>query len=61
MQSDVKERITDQIKSQRIMLFMKGTPAFPQCGFSNQVVQILRFRLLGHIRTSPNTIGRVIP
>ena len=43
MQSEVKEQITDQIKSQRIMLFMKGTPAFPQCGFSNQVVQILRF------------------
>ena len=43
MEPEVKERITNQIKSHRIMLFMKGTPAFPQCGFSNQVVQILRF------------------
>ena len=42
MDSDLREQIDNQIKSNRITLFMKGTPAFPQCGFSNQVIQILR-------------------
>lgn len=43
MDDSLKEQIDSHVKSQRVMLFMKGTPAFPQCGFSNQVVQILRF------------------
>ena len=42
MDADLREQIDSQIKSNRITLFMKGTPAFPQCGFSNQVIQILR-------------------
>jgi monothiol glutaredoxin len=30
-----------EVKSKDVVLFMKGTPQFPQCGFSGQVVQIL--------------------
>lgn len=39
--SDVKTWIADQVKSGDVILFMKGTRDFPQCGFSGQVVQIL--------------------
>ncbi|MFG1357445.1 Grx4 family monothiol glutaredoxin [Xanthobacter pseudotagetidis] len=33
--------IDHEVKSTDVVLFMKGTPQFPQCGFSGQVVQIL--------------------
>jgi monothiol glutaredoxin len=33
--------IENEVKSNDVVLFMKGTPGFPQCGFSGQVVQIL--------------------
>ena len=39
--SDAQIRIADLVKSNDVVLFMKGTPQFPQCGFSGQVVQIL--------------------
>ena len=39
---DVIERIKDQLGSSPVILFMKGTPDFPQCGFSGQTVQVLR-------------------
>ncbi len=42
MDTALQDQIDQQISSQRVMLFMKGTPAFPQCGFSNQCIQILR-------------------
>jgi monothiol glutaredoxin len=35
------ERIEAEIKATPVVLFMKGTPVFPQCGFSARVVQIL--------------------
>jgi len=35
------ERIEADIKSNPVVLYMKGTPVFPQCGFSARVVQIL--------------------
>ena len=38
---DVSENIKNEIESNDIVLFMKGTPAFPMCGFSAAVVQIL--------------------
>ena len=38
---DVNELIKNEIKSNDVVLFMKGTPAFPMCGFSASVVQIL--------------------
>ncbi len=37
----INEWINGQVKANDVVLFMKGTPAFPQCGFSGQVVQIL--------------------
>ena len=37
----IKQFIDNEVKSNDIVLFMKGTPQFPQCGFSGQVVQIL--------------------
>ncbi|MCX8134205.1 MAG: Grx4 family monothiol glutaredoxin [Roseococcus sp.] len=39
--SDVVERIEADIKNNPVVLYMKGTPVFPQCGFSARVVQIL--------------------
>jgi len=39
---DVIERIKDQLGSHPIVLYMKGSPDFPQCGFSSQVVQVLK-------------------
>ena len=40
---DVKAWIDNEVKANEVVLFMKGTPAFPQCGFSGQVVQILDY------------------
>jgi monothiol glutaredoxin len=37
----IKQFIDNEVKSNDVVLFMKGTPQFPQCGFSGQVVQIL--------------------
>lgn len=39
----INEFIGNEVKSQDVVLFMKGTPGFPQCGFSGQVVQILDY------------------
>ncbi|MFZ2102073.1 MAG: glutaredoxin domain-containing protein, partial [Oricola sp.] len=41
--SGIKEFIDQEVKSNDVVLFMKGTPGFPQCGFSGQVVQILDY------------------
>jgi len=38
---DTKERIKQQVTGNRVMLYMKGTPQFPQCGFSALAVQVL--------------------
>ncbi|RMF06571.1 MAG: monothiol glutaredoxin, Grx4 family, partial [Candidatus Neomarinimicrobiota bacterium] len=40
---NLKEEIAQAIKQEPILLFMKGTPEMPRCGFSNQVVQILNY------------------
>ena len=40
--SDVKQRIDDLVKGNRVVLFMKGTAQFPQCGFSGRAVQVLK-------------------
>ncbi|HEY4645412.1 MAG TPA: Grx4 family monothiol glutaredoxin [Steroidobacteraceae bacterium] len=42
MSVDVVERIKQQITAKPAVLFMKGTPDFPQCGFSAQTVAALR-------------------
>lgn len=41
--SDVHELIDSEVKSNDVVLFLKGTPQFPQCGFSGQVVQVLDY------------------
>ena len=38
---DIIETIKDQVNSNPILLYMKGSPDAPQCGFSAQVIQIL--------------------
>ena len=39
--SDVNTRIGDIVTSNDVVLFMKGTPLFPQCGFSSRAIAIL--------------------
>ncbi len=39
--SDVNERISKIVNENDVVLFMKGTPLFPQCGFSSRAVAIL--------------------
>jgi len=41
----VMQQIDEEVKNNDVMVYMKGTPDFPQCGFSNRVVQI--FKQLG--------------
>ena len=38
---DVTEQIKNEIKSNDVVLFMKGTPVFPMCGFSASVTEVL--------------------
>src|SRR5678815_5375977 len=39
---DLKKKIEDMVKANKVVIFMKGTPEAPRCGFSNQAVQILK-------------------
>jgi monothiol glutaredoxin len=41
--SAIEQFIDNEVKSNDVVLFMKGTPDFPQCGFSGKVVQILDY------------------
>lgn len=38
----INERIEEQLNGHNVLLYMKGTPYFPQCGFSSKAVQILQ-------------------
>ena len=40
--SDVQQRIDSLVKSNKVVLFMKGDAQFPMCGFSGRAVQILK-------------------
>ena len=40
--SDTQQRIDELVKSNGIVLFMKGNASFPQCGFSGRAIQILK-------------------
>ncbi len=42
MSTEVNARIEEQLKSHDVLLYMKGSPDFPQCGFSGQVVAALK-------------------
>ena len=39
----IEQFIENEVRSNDIVLFMKGTPQFPQCGFSSQLVEILEY------------------
>ena len=39
----VFDRIREEVEGNDVVLFLKGTPVFPQCGFSNAVVQVLTY------------------
>lgn len=41
MTTDVQQRIHEQVTTHPVVLYMKGTPKFPQCGFSANAVRIL--------------------
>ena len=38
----IQEKIREQVTTHPVVLYMKGTPQFPQCGFSNAAVQMLQ-------------------
>lgn len=40
--SDTQQRIDELVKKNQVLLFMKGTASFPQCGFSGRAIQILK-------------------
>lgn len=40
--STIHDTIANQVKSSRVVLYMKGTPQFPQCGFSATATEILK-------------------
>ena len=40
--SDAQQRIAELVKSNPVVLFMKGSASFPQCGFSGRAIQVLQ-------------------
>ena len=40
--SDVQQLIKDQVSKHAVVLYMKGSPQFPQCGFSAMAIQVLQ-------------------
>lgn len=42
MAEDVSAKIDEQVKNNKVVLYMKGTPTFPQCGFSAHTIEILK-------------------
>ena len=51
MTDAVQQRIADIVNSNDVVLFMKGTPLFPQCGFSSRAIAILE-----HLGVSYETV-----
>ena len=49
--SDVQQRIDSIVKGGRVVLFMKGTAQFPQCGFSGRAIQVLKACGVNEIKT----------
>ena len=54
MERDVLKEIDNDVKSNPVILYMKGSPDFPQCGFSATVTQILNY--VGAEYTSRNVL-----
>lgn len=42
MSNPLVQKVEEKVKSNPVMIFMKGTPDFPMCGFSNRAVQVLK-------------------
>jgi monothiol glutaredoxin len=42
MRDEVRKKLEETVNSSKVVLFMKGTKNFPQCGFSARVVQVLK-------------------
>ena len=49
--NDVQQRIDSIVKGGRVVLFMKGTAQFPQCGFSGRAIQVLKACGVSQIKT----------
>ncbi len=49
--SDVQQRIDSIVKGGHVVLFMKGTAQFPQCGFSGRAIQVLKACGVSEIKT----------
>ena len=49
---NTRERIQKEVGSTDVLLFMKGTPVFPQCGFSAAVIQVL-----SHLQVKFNSVN----
>lgn len=49
--SDSQQRIDELVKSNKVMLFMKGTAQFPQCGFSGRAIQLLKASGASNLKT----------
>ena len=58
--SDTNDRIKDIVSKDDVVLFMKGTPLFPQCGFSSRAVAILEHCgvAYGSVDVLPDTSSR---
>ena len=48
---DTQERIKQTVTSSPVVLFMKGTPTFPQCGFSAKAIQLLKMSGVSEVTT----------
>ena len=49
--SEVQQRIDSIVKGGRVVLFMKGTAQFPQCGFSGRAIQVLKASGVTELKT----------
>ncbi|MDH4392499.1 MAG: Grx4 family monothiol glutaredoxin [Aquabacterium sp.] len=49
--NDVQQRIDSIVKGGRVVLFMKGTAQFPQCGFSGRAIQVLKASGVTELKT----------
>jgi monothiol glutaredoxin len=55
MADDVMTEIENEIRANKIMIYMKGTPSFPQCGFSAATIEV--FEDLGHPFSSVDVLS----
>ncbi len=52
MDENTRQRIQTEVDTNDVLLFMKGTPVFPQCGFSAAVIQVL-----SHLQVKFNSVN----